>query len=273
MKIKYLIISVLSFLPILPSFVFAETLTFRDHGKIVRSIPLEELKKRDDFGKIEVFEPHEEKIVTYEGWRATALLDSVYGKKWKNAEEILFTCVDGYQPSLPVQKFKEYESYLVISRQGSEKFLVHNKLQNEKEVPLWPFYLVWNNMKAPSLKEEGASGWPYQVTTLDLISFSERFPKMAPPDNTSASVKRGFLSFRKYCMNCHKMNGEGGDKSIDLVSVTEYRSGSWLNQWLDNPSAVRPQTAMPRLNTSLKNRKKVIEDIVAYLKVMSKHKK
>ncbi len=69
------------------------------------------------------------------------------------------------------------------------------------------------------------------MTTIDLISFSERFPNMSPPKNSSEKAKKGFLAFHKYCLSCHTINGEGGEKSIELnypVSVTEYIKASWL---------------------------------------------
>ncbi|HSE83244.1 MAG TPA: c-type cytochrome [Thermodesulfobacteriota bacterium] len=251
--------------------VWPQSLIFKNHGRLIKAVSLEELERLVGAETVTVFEPHELENRKYKGLPVNDVLTAVYGESWKGAEEILFTCSDGYQPSIPSVKFKAYDSYLAYASSDNDEFTLVNELQGNEPVQLGPFYLVWNNIKYTELKAEGGSDWPYQVTTIDLINFSDRFPNMAPPEKSSEEVKRGFLSFRKYCMTCHTVNGEGGGKSVELnypVSVTEYIMEPWLVKWIDNPAGIRYNTTMPALNPDAKDRDRIIKNIIAYLKAM-----
>ena len=279
MKVPLMAPTVLFFsfiLFLLPNPTWPQSLMFKKHGKVIKILSLAELEKLSKPKTVTVFEPHESGNRKYTGFPANDLLTVVYGQSWKNTEEILFTCSDGYQPSIPSMKFKKYKSYLVYASPERREFTLVNELQNNEPVRLGPFYLVWDNVKNPELKSEGGSDWPYQVVSVDLISFSERFPNMASPNNSSEDVKRGFLAFRKYCMTCHTINGEGGGKSVELnypVSVTEYMKEPWLIRWMDNPTSVRYNTTMPALNPNAEDRELIIKNIIAYLKLMKDNKR
>ncbi len=264
-----------AFLAISPTESWAQEIVFKNRGKQVRVLTLGEIEKIVPATTVRVFEPHESAIREYKGFQSNSLFTAIYGQEWEKAEEILFTCSDGYQPSIPSERFKKYEGYLAYSRPGTKEFVLHNKLQNNELVKLGPLYLVWDNIKSPELRDDGGYGWPYQITAVDLINFSDRFPKMAPPGDSPSEVKNGFLSFRAYCMSCHTINGEGGGKSVELnypVNVTEYIQEPWLLKWIDNPASMRYNTTMPALNPNLKDREKIIKNIVAYLKTMKDNK-
>jgi hypothetical protein len=244
-------------------------LDFQDHGKEVKALNLEQLKKIGKPENITIFDPHQEAERTYSGFNINRLLDQVYGKNWQKTDEVLFTCADGYQPSVPVADFKENQAWLVYAVKNSKQFTLDNKAQHEKNIKLGPYYLIWNNHK--TTKGTDAFSWPYQVVSLNLIDFKTKFPRLIPPGNASLQVKNGFLAFRKNCMTCHSINGEGGKKSIDLNSprnLTSYIPDKKLAAWIANPSAIKPGTTMPALSPGLKNRNKVIQDIIAYLKAM-----
>ena len=258
------------------SLAWSQELTFKSYGKEAKNFSLVELENLVPPKKINVIEPHESVQREYLGFAVNDVLNAVYGKNWKKAEEILFTCSDGYQPSIPVSRFKKYKGYLVFKRTDSNKFTVRNKLQNNEVVALGPYYLIWDNKKDAYLKMLGASDWPYQVTTFDLIKFADHFPKMAPPPASSASVKRGFEGYREFCMTCHMVNGEGGSKAMDLnspKSVTEYHDEVWLKKWISDPTRIRPETRMPALNRNLPDRDKLITDIITYLKAMASERR
>jgi mono/diheme cytochrome c family protein len=261
---------------LLSSMVWSNELVFKNHGKVVKTLSLEQIEKLIPSKTIMVFEPHELENRVYVGFPVNAFFTEVYGENWKEAEEILFTCSDGYQSSIPSARFKEYPAYLVYGRADKKEFTLINKLQNNEFVKLGPFYLIWDNLRYPELKAEDGEGWPYQVTTIDLINFSDRFPNMSPPKGSSEAVKNGFLAFRNHCMTCHTINGEGGGKSVELnypASVTEYFKEPWLVRWIDKPTSVRYNTTMPALNPDLKDRETTIGNIIAYLKAMKNNKR
>lgn len=280
---SYIFVNIWTTITLLVTFLYlpsSETLSkdlvFKNHGKVVKTLSLEQIEKLIPAKMVMVFEPHESENREYTGFPVSALFTEVYGEEWKSSEEILFTCSDGYQPSIPCARFKEYPAYLVYGCADKKEFTLVSKRQNNELVQLGPFYLVWDNLKYPELKAEGGEGWPYQVTTIDLINFSDRFPNMAPPKNSSEAVKSGFMAFHKQCMTCHTINGEGGGKSVELnypVNVTEYFEESWLARWIDKPTTIKHNTTMPALNPDLKDREKTIRNIIAYLKAMKDNKR
>jgi mono/diheme cytochrome c family protein len=60
--------------------------------------------------------------------------------------------------------------------------------------------------------------------TVDLVRFADKAVKLAPPTTAKQDAKEGFALFRKTCLACHTLNGEGGQTSgVELnrpVSVT-----------------------------------------------------
>lgn len=255
----------------------ASQLKFKDHGKEVQTNEQSKLETLSPAQNWTIYEPHEKRERTYRVIPFNQLMDKIYGTQWRKAEEILFTCSDGYQPSIPTAKFLKYDAGIAFPANATDTFELVNTLQNNEKILLGPYYLVWNNSKSPDLKKEGASDIPYQLVGIDLISFSEKFPKLFPGKNTSSSVKAGFLHFRKYCLNCHTINKEGGGKAPELnvpMNATEYWQSAALKKWIINPSSVRWNTPMPGLSEELGDRRNIVaSEIIEYLKAMKNNKK
>ena len=263
----------------LPAPVFSQNHTnieFRDQGRVVRTLPL------TDFGAIaaavplKIFEAHEKKERTYQVYPVRPLLDHIFGKGWKQAEEIVFTSADGYQPSIPVAKFLAHDAYFAFAHADDTPFTLVNVLQNDELVQLGPLYLVWDNLQSKTLLADGASGMPYQVIGVELTAFASRFPNLSPPAQASPQAQRGFLHFRKHCLACHTINGDGGGKAPELnypTSVVEYLKPEYLTRWIENPASMRYNTVMPPLAKEIPNRAIVTQEIIAYLKAMSAAKR
>lgn len=252
------------------------SIAFFDRGKSTKQLTLREMQRLVPVQSVTVFEPHEKKKMTYRGFSFNALMDKVYGLEWTEREELLATCEDGYQPSISIQTFKQFPSFLVYESEGTDGFKIVNKLQGGERVPLGPFYLIWDNLKFPDVSKEGATVWPYQIKAIDLIRFSDKFPRMAPPLKASAAVRRGFGVFRKDCLPCHTINGEGGAKGVELnypASVTEYFQAEWLRRWILDPSTIRFGSNMPAFSKQRVDAKKDLDDLIAYLREMARNKK
>jgi cytochrome c2 len=249
---------------------------FKDHGKPVKSLSKDELAKAAPPVDVKTFEFLESGERSYKVLPLAALLTKVYGDGWKKAEEILFTCADGYQPSVPVAKVKDFPGYLAFARNDQPEFTLVNRMEADKKVELGPYYLVWDNLTRPELKAEGANDQPYQVVAIDLIQFADHFPLLAPKKGAGEAATRGFLAFRRNCLSCHTINGDGGAKAaLELnypLNVTEYWQEKALKKWLDKPQSVRFGATMPPVNPENKDRLKLIDDVVAYLKAMAKNK-
>lgn len=253
----------------------SRVLVFKEHGEDFRAMSLENLKKLIPPLKVEVLEPYESQEREYIGFPLNQLLTVVYGDRWKDVDEILFTCKDGYQPSIPTENFIRFSGYLVYDRADNKEFTLIDKVHGDEFVRLGPFYLIWDDIKFPEVLKIGDVHWPYQVTAIDLIDFSDRFPRMAPPKNSSQAVKSGFNLFRTYCTSCHTINGEGGKKAKELnypVNVTEYFKEPWLKKWINNPRDISYNSTMPALDPDAKDRERIIKNIISYLKVMKDYK-
>lgn len=249
---------------------------FKDKGKIVNTLSLSDIATVAPAVSLKIFEIHEKKYHIYKAYSARALFDKTFGKDWEKSGEIVFISMDGYQASIPVTKFLSHDAYFAFAHDDGSPFTMTNVLQNNEVVQLGPLYLIWDNIKSKILLEDGASDMPYQVKRIELTEFATRFPNLAPPAMASAEVQHGFLHFRKYCMACHMINGEGGDKAPELnypTSVVEYIKPEYLTRWIENPSSIRYNTLMPGLAQEIPNRAKVTKEIVAYLKAMSTTKR
>ena len=247
-------------------------LSFSKHGVVVRSLSSEAIS---DLGaaSITVQEPYEDEPVSFRGVPLRDVLDAAYGAAWRSEEEVLFTCSDGYQPTVPVRRILQHEPWLVFDRTDQEAFTIQKSESGEtKTVPLGPYYVVWENLDDEVIRQERDYGWPYQVVAIDLIRAREKFPKMIPPASSSAAVRRGFEAFRVHCSKCHQVNGEGGTIGPELNpggAGGEYYDRAFLRTWIEEPARIRPKTRMPPLNPDLPNRQAVVDDLIAYLFAMA----
>ena len=251
----------------------APTLEFRRHGERVAVRRLEELSEVASAAAVRVFEPYELREVSFRAVPFDRVLDAVFGKSWRAEEELLFTCRDGYQPTVPVSRVVDHRAWLAFERQGSDGFSIR-KLESGRtqQIPLGPFYLIWENRDDAQVRQEGDYGWPYQLVGVELIRSRDRFPRMAPPATAAPEVLRGFRDFRAHCSRCHPLNGEGGTIGPELnapASPAGRRDPAWLRRWIDAPSRIAPTARMEALNPALSDRDAVIDALVAYLQAMA----
>lgn len=245
-------------------------LRFFRHGEPVATLDLPALRRAAEPDTVRVFEPYEEREVAFEALAFERVLDAAYGEAWREEEELLFTCRDGYQPTVPVQRVLEHEAWLAFERPGEEGFsIAKHESGRLQRIDLAPFYLVWQNRDDSALRREGDYGWPYQVVGVDLIRPRQRFPKMAPPEDAPPDVREGFLAFRRYCSRCHPVKGEGGSVGPELLGPAAARDPAWLRRWIDDPSQIAPNARMPALDPALPDREGTIQAIVAYLRAMA----
>jgi mono/diheme cytochrome c family protein len=225
---------------------------------------------------VRVHEPYESQAIPFQALPFARVLDAVYGPGWRHEEEILLTCRDGYAPTIPVARVLDHRPWLAFARADQPGFTVEKRESGElKTISLAPFYLVWENLDDPTVRQQADYGWPYQLVAIDLIRARERFPKMAPPEGSSPQVMRGFAAYRVHCSKCHALNGEGGSIGPELnaeISPVEYRDPAWLRGWIEDPSRIRPNARMPALNPALPDRAAVVDQILAYLAAMARAK-
>jgi mono/diheme cytochrome c family protein len=141
-----------------------------------------------------------------------------------------------------------------------------------------PFYLVWTHPAAAHIMPEQ---WPYQIASIRRLAdgAERRFPAMQPDQAlpAAAPARRGFALFRKNCMVCHTLNGQG-DATVgpDLnvpYSPTEYLRADLLRAYIRDPQSLRryPQDRMPAFGRSILSDAD-LDDLLAYLRHMATRK-
>jgi len=138
-----------------------------------------------------------------------------------------------------------------------------------------PFYLVWINPQASSI---GREEWPFQISSFVILSDPRRaFSDMYPADDAALNVQNGFKAFRKNCLACHKMNGNGtGSIGPDLnlpMNPTEYFEEKALATLVRDPASVRTWPGMLMRGFSAAAIPDAeLSDLIAYLRYMSTRK-
>jgi len=254
----------------------ARSIDFLMESKPVSSLTVEELKKNVKPLRLEVFEPYEHANVVFTAVPIERVLDEAYGPSWRTKEAILFSCRDGYEPTIPVRRVLDHRAFLAIDRPGDVGFtILKDEEGTRRRIDLRPFYVIWENLDNARVRTEGDYGWPYQVVRIDLVSFRSRFQEMAPPATSAPKVLAGFNAFVAHCSKCHAINGHGGAIGPELnypANPTEYLKEEWLRKWIDDPTLMRIAPRMPPLNPNLPDRARIIDEIVAYLGAMASHK-
>jgi hypothetical protein len=204
---------------------------------------------------IKVFEPHlsmdgRKVAIEYVGFPIDAVLAKLFGASWQTSNgNFDFRAVDGYVSSISPQLLEKYKPLLAFRRKDGQAFSVDNPRQHEKNVPLGPYYLVWDNISNEALYKDGAYHWPYQVNE---IKANTEFPSALIPNKSGHSYTKPIKLAQKYCLTCHQINGAGGSKfASDLVTSTKKMPRPQFIQWVTAPEKVKAGTSMPPINTEL----------------------
>ena len=202
-----------------------------------------------------VYEPHlssggQRVVVEYVGFPAAAVLAHVFGEGWSDlATTVEFRALDGYVSRIDVGRFLTENGFLVFARTDGSSFTVDNLLQNESDVPLGPYYLVWDNVANPSLLAEGGRNWPYQVTEINLVTLSDG---MLVPEGLDERLRAGAELAKEHCLSCHQVNGFGGNKFPgNLAAIARGLPRDDFVQLVLQPSSVRSSATMPALARTL----------------------
>lgn len=225
--------------------------------------------------KVTVVEPHastneRHALVDYTAFPIDELLTHWFDESWASENaQIVFFAKDGYRSVVAGSKLKRYRAFLAFARTDGAAFVVDNVGQNEKHIALGPYYLIWDNLGAAELQSQGAYGWPYQITAIELHSKTE--DKVLRPPSLTKNLEQGLEETQEYCLTCHNIRGIGGKKyPLDLIQAACRWQESDLKVWIESPSRLRPGTSMPPLGRMLPatERRLIIDRIVNYLKAM-----
>jgi mono/diheme cytochrome c family protein len=205
----------------------------------------------------------------YVCYPAAAVFSALLGRNWADQKaDIEFRATDGYVSRIETSRFKKYRAYLVFAIKDQADFTVDNPGQNEKRVPLGPYYLIWDNVRSPELLKEEAADWPYQVNQIAIST--QRREALLPGKLDQRFTEQAALA-QKHCLTCHQVNGYGGDKwPINLAVQAKSIKEEAFIAWVLNPSAQKAGTTMPPLLVSLPEEKRQAQakKIYQYLRAL-----
>ena len=114
--------------------------------------------------------------------------------------------------------------------------------------------------------------WPYQLARIETIRFEERFPHTVPTGAAPEDpAQRGFAIFKRECISCHAVNGEGGRVGPELnvpQSIVEYHDAAQIKAYVRDPGVFRYTTMPAHLHLGDDD----LDALVAYFRHMSRHK-
>jgi len=181
--------------------------------------------------------------------------------------KIVFECVDGYKPEMPLQLFLKANPYLAFEDVDAPKGKKWEAIiKDGNEMNAEPFYIVY-----PSVSEKDSRyKWPYNLVKMYLEPLNKSTIELYPLKNRK--LQSGYNLFKNQCLTCHSINGIGGTMGPELnypKSVTEYWKENELVDYIVNPASFRNKVKMPTLGIT----KQQSQEIVDYLKYMSENKK
>ena len=249
------------------------TLNFSLHAKNLglgsTEVSLTALQKKISETSLKVNNTYDGTLETFVGFSLTEILDKLGDAKWRSRDGLVFTALDGYKMDIPVAKITQYQPQLSYRYQDPDRpFKVDKKTQGGI-VDLAPFYLVWPNLKYPELIAQGNDDWPYQVAKIEVVNYPQYYAKLFPFLSSDLKVKSGFEGFKRNCMACHALAGQGGTKGPDLwpwAGLKKIPRDKFVTFVL-NPQKTKPDTTMPSMapEQKLAERKRVAGLIYGYL--------
>ena len=184
-----------------------------------------------------------------------------------NNTKIVFECIDGYKPEMPLELFLNAEPFIAFEDINAPKGSKWEQIYKDG-IPMdaAPFYLIYPKISA----KDNQYKWPYNLVKIHFEPLHELDNELFPKNNKE--VISGYQLYTKHCISCHAINSIGGQMGPELnypKNVTEYWIENQLVDYIVNPASFRNKVKMPTLGIS----KTEAQDIVEYLKIMAQHKK
>lgn len=229
---------------------------------------LSELKKKLKSHVIEIDDPVYKKKMSFDAFLLSDVFQLAGFGADEAGDEIVYTAIDGYSPNMPFSMMKKHTPYLAYGQHDKPNRFDMIE-QGKTKLSPGPFYVIWSE----GAKLDGEVPWPYQLVKIEAVRFADKFPKILPVGAKEGSPEfRGFLAFKSDCLRCHSINLQGGDVGPELnipKNVTEYWKADVLKEFIPNAPSFRAKSKMPPFE---KMKGPQVNDMIAYLKHMAKHK-
>jgi len=103
--------------------------------------------------------------------------------------------------------------------------------------------------------------WTNQVDLNGFPPTPDLMPIALPEGGGLAAASDRPQVFNQLCMACHSLGGQGGAVGPALDGVGSRLTADYLRRWLSDPTAVKPDSKMPKLPLTASQ----IDELVAFL--------
>jgi mono/diheme cytochrome c family protein len=244
-------------------------LRFERPGVEPRSVSAGELRAACKTETVEVDDPYYERRKRFLAWPLRCVLERGLGALDADfaAQDVLLRALDGYTRASDGAVLLEPGGYVAFA-DADRPAGGFDPIDYRQADPA-PFYLVW---KGAGESDVVRYPWPYQLAEIAVVRVEDRFPHALPPGAQAGSAAaRGFAVFRRSCLQCHAINGDGGRVGPELnvpQSIVEYRPEAQLRAFIRYPGQFR-YTQMPA-NPQLSDAD--LDALLAYFRHMSQHR-
>lgn len=246
------------------AFAAEPSLKFQVSGQAAKELTLSELQKLVPPTTETIFHPSYGKKKSYKCLAIKDVMTAAYGPDWitKRESEAVLTAMDGYASVVSAVTLSEKGGCLAYQEAAGGWEPIGRKMADPG-----PFYLLWLG------EQQNAANhypWPYQLVSVNLVSFEERYPEVVPKgEKEGSSAHRGYMLFRGQCLRCHSINQQGGKIGPDLnapKSVVTYREKKWLQQYIRKASDTRYSEMPDHAHLTQRD----LDDLWAYFGVKAK---
>jgi mono/diheme cytochrome c family protein len=221
---------------------------------------------------VEVDDPYYERTKRFRAWPLRCVLEQGLGALGPDfaEQDVLLRALDGYTRASDGAVLAEPGGYVAFAdadraASGQGGF---DPIDYRQADPA-PFYVIW---KGAGEQDVVRYPWPYQLAEIAVVRVEDRFPHAVPTGAAAGSpAARGFAVFRRSCLQCHAINGDGGRVGPELNvprSIVEYRPEAQLRAFIRDPGSFR-YTQMPA-NPHLSDPD--LDALLAYFHHMSQHR-
>jgi mono/diheme cytochrome c family protein len=239
-------------------------ISFLSGDKEVLRATAAELGARRDARAITLTDPFYGKQKHYRAVPIKNLLAEAYGPAWieDGVGEFFFEALDGYRFHARVPILTEDGGMLAFADADSPSW---EEMPKEKIRP-GPFYLVW--IGAGKTPKNGYP-WPWQLASVKSGIVEDEYPKAVPRGaGMKSRAPAGWAIFRRDCISCHAISGQGGSVGPDLNEprgITRYHDKKELKAFIRKASSFR-HTKMPDFDELTPDD---LNDLMAYFDYMS----
>ncbi len=243
-------------------------LRFSRDGVQVRALDLEALKASCRVQTVTVEDPYYGRRKSFLAFPLHQVIALGFGESVDElaAESFFLRARDGYVKPAAGARLAEPGGYLAFA--DAERANGEDpgwEPITRRRVDPGPFYLVWSQ---PHQRDVHRYPWPFQLVSIEIAPFETEFPHTIPRSAAPGSPARaGFEIFRRECIACHAINGEGGKVGPDLNlprSIVEYRPTDQIRAFIRDPSSFRYTSMPPHRHLSPQQ----LDALVAYFETM-----